>query len=507
MLAPDTALTDHLRASPRPKLQRGVACGEIRAVGDPADRTLRFIMSTEGVKRDGNVVRNDGWTNLKEFVRDNPALLWCHKDRELPLGHWTNVFTETVRADWYEGTALVGDAKFATREEYELADTVYRLYLGRHMRAVSIRWVPTEDGYRPLRDADGHQVGWDFFRNELIECSAVPVPADPQALMVATQRGLITSDQLEQFVRWTDVPPAEPSDVYVLDSRPGRAADPEDATPAAVPPAGTSDEAASGAGAATPAPTIDDARAWAEVAHGIEAVALSLGRGQVATAAMIACDRISGAMRVAADLHEQLRWQLMGVEYAEDSNGEADGAFCGSCVERLTAALSDAVDGVADVAAALGLVGPDATLYEAPDDGGEAAADDEWLRAMPKSKKRKLAFAVDRCNDAKLRCGQAMTVIREVLEDAADGKIDGKVEEPARAEPVVEPAPVVVELDPALARRLRRAAGAETLEDRMARVIPEPVKPEPAPPPVDPAPRAAAYFDDKLLARLAKLTG
>lgn len=464
MLATDKAspLADLLRTEKRPKLQRSTACGDIRAVGDPADRTLRFVMSTEGVKRDGNLVRNDGWINLKEFIRDNPALLWCHRDRDLPLGHWTNVFTDNVRTDWYEGTALVGDAQFATREEYELADTVYRLYLGKHMRAVSIRWVPAEDGYRPLEDDKGRQIGWDFYRNELIECSAVPVPADPQALIMATQRGLISGEQLEKFVAWSDCEAPE-RDVYVLDSR-ERVADAEPVV-------------SGGDGG----DTLDLGRAFGEIA---EAIALRAEDAPVE--ALIACDRAAGALATARDLADRLRWCV-------EMNSE-----CGALIERCAASLTDALDATADVAEALGYaVEPGTAPYSEDDPAeGDAAdfadpdlvADDDDLRALPKSKKRKLAFAVDRCNDAKMRCSQAMNVIREVLADAADGTIDGVAEKGAdqgRADAGDETPPAPL-FDTALVTRLARIAGA-----------PEPT---PAPPPA-----AAAYFDDDLLKRLAKI--
>lgn len=193
-------------------LRRGVGCDEVRAVGDPSDRKIRFIASTDGVKRDGNRVRNDGW-DLTNF-RKNPAMLWAHDygsdDRPPapPIGSWSN--EEVIR--WQGGDALAMTATFANHRD---ADVIYNLYLEGHLRAVSIGWTPLE--YEPILDEDGRQVGWDMTRNELLECSCVPIPADPDALIVATQRGLIASEDLEKFSRTYGIESSE--SVYVLDSR------------------------------------------------------------------------------------------------------------------------------------------------------------------------------------------------------------------------------------------------------------------------------------------------
>ena len=209
--APSGDLTRDLADKKRVLLRRGVTCEEARQIGDPSDRRIRFICSTDGTKRDGNRVRNDGW-DLTSF-RKNPVMLWSHdygsdsRPPAPPIGSWSE---ESV-IDYMGGKALAMTATFASHRE---ADVIYRLYLEGHLRAVSIGWTPVE--YEPMVDEDGMQTGWDMVANELLECSAVPIPADPDALIVATQRGIIKPEDHERLVATFG---EKTRTAYVLDAR------------------------------------------------------------------------------------------------------------------------------------------------------------------------------------------------------------------------------------------------------------------------------------------------
>lgn len=129
--------------------------------GDP----LRFVASTEGVKRDGKALRSDRW--LLDNYRANPVVLWSHDylGRTLPIG----------RADvQVEGDRLVADVVFDRDDEF--ARQVERKYRDGFLNAVSVGW---EDVRR----------GGDLW-HELLDISAVPVPADPDALIERQRRGL-----------------------------------------------------------------------------------------------------------------------------------------------------------------------------------------------------------------------------------------------------------------------------------------------------------------------------
>lgn len=192
-------------------VRRGVTCEEARQIGSPEDRRIRFIASTDGIKRDGNRVRNDGW-DLGSF-RKNPVMLWSHdygtdsRPPAPPIGSWS----EESIVDYMGGQALAMTATFAAHYE---AEVIYQLYLQGHLRAVSIGWTPLE--YEAILDEDGTQVGWDMTYNELLECSAVPIPADPDALIIATQRGILKPEDHERLVATYG---HEARTAYILDSR------------------------------------------------------------------------------------------------------------------------------------------------------------------------------------------------------------------------------------------------------------------------------------------------
>ena len=165
--------------------QRGTR-GAVRSF-DPSG-AVRFVLSTERRARDNNVIRADAW-RVKNF-QANPVALWAHKDTELPIGHWRDLKIENMP----EGDpALFGDLHFASAE-YEFAATVEKLYRSGALNAVSVRWSPIE--YEAMEDGSSGIVFTDV---DLLEVSAVPVPADPDAIAVAARSGIVTPDELTKF--------------------------------------------------------------------------------------------------------------------------------------------------------------------------------------------------------------------------------------------------------------------------------------------------------------------
>jgi hypothetical protein len=88
------------------------------------------------------------------------------------------------------GERLLATAQFATRDQYPFADTVFQLIRGGFLRATSVGFLPTKWKYR--------SDGVDFEEQELLEFSVVPVPANPEALLVnAKAAGIDTKPVLE----------------------------------------------------------------------------------------------------------------------------------------------------------------------------------------------------------------------------------------------------------------------------------------------------------------------
>ncbi len=138
-------------------------------VEDAVAGPLVFVASTGEVDRHGDTVAPEGWR--LEAYRDNPVVLWAHDYGEPAIGR--------AEAVWSDGRALLARLEFAPTE---FAGQVERLYRQGYQRGVSV-------GFRPLRfderrdPVSGAFLGIRFLEQELLEISAVPVPANGGALL------------------------------------------------------------------------------------------------------------------------------------------------------------------------------------------------------------------------------------------------------------------------------------------------------------------------------------
>ncbi len=134
-----------------------------------AGGALTFVASTGAVDRHGDTVAPEGWR--LDVYRDNPVVLWAHDYRRPAIGR-----TQSV---WRDGGALLARLEFAPTE---FAREVEGLYRQGYQQGVSV-------GFRPLRFEErrdartGAFLGIRFLEQELLEISAVPVPANRGALM------------------------------------------------------------------------------------------------------------------------------------------------------------------------------------------------------------------------------------------------------------------------------------------------------------------------------------
>ena len=138
------------------------------AVAKDAAGPVTFVLSTDDVDRHGDVVSADGW-RLEAYLR-NPVLLWAHDYRHPAIGRAVSVWTEPHR--------LLAKMEFAPSA---FAQEVAALYATGFQWGVSV-------GFRPIRweerrDArTGAFLGLRYLEQELLEVSAVPVPANREAL-------------------------------------------------------------------------------------------------------------------------------------------------------------------------------------------------------------------------------------------------------------------------------------------------------------------------------------
>lgn len=140
------------------------AANNAAAEGGPA----LFVLSTDEVDRHGDVVAAEGW-NL-EFYRRNPVLLWAHDYRRPAIGRAVSL--------WAEPHRLLARMEFAPTA---FAQEVAALYRAGFQWGVSVGFRPLE--FEERRDAaTGAFLGIRFLRQELLEVSAVTVPANRSAL-------------------------------------------------------------------------------------------------------------------------------------------------------------------------------------------------------------------------------------------------------------------------------------------------------------------------------------
>lgn len=158
-----------------------------------AGKPIKFIASTEGIKRDGQDLKVENW-RLDNF-KANPVFLWSHDyfGRNLPIGR-----AEVA----VEGKTLVATVTFDPQDEF--AQQVAGKYRDGFLHAVSVGWdnvseCPNCD--HPLRVSDWALKAYrmncpncekalpETLRvfHELLDVSAVSVPGDPQALIERTR--------------------------------------------------------------------------------------------------------------------------------------------------------------------------------------------------------------------------------------------------------------------------------------------------------------------------------
>ncbi len=175
---------DHPHPDPLPSRERGL---------DKSADTLTFVASTGAVDRHGDTVAPEGWR--LDAYRENPVVLWAHDYRRPAIGRAQSV--------WRDGAALLARLEFAGTE---FAREVEGLYRQGYQQGVSV-------GFRPLRFEErrdartGAFLGIRFLEQELLEISAVPVPANRGALMAALtptplpQRGEGLADEVVGLLR------------------------------------------------------------------------------------------------------------------------------------------------------------------------------------------------------------------------------------------------------------------------------------------------------------------
>ena len=149
-----------------------------------AGRVIRFIGSDESVDRDGDTISVDGW-DVGAYMK-NPVVLYGHDYYDLPVAK-----TVSVTAD-KRARQLLFDISFPTIEELSSnpstpsehalrVDAIYNMAKAGILNTVSV-------GFRGI-DYEATATGRAYKRQELMEISIVPVPANPNAVAILRASG------------------------------------------------------------------------------------------------------------------------------------------------------------------------------------------------------------------------------------------------------------------------------------------------------------------------------
>lgn len=153
-----------------------------------SEREFRFVLSTESEDRMGDVIELAGW-ELENFFKGGPGpVLFAHNPTNPPVG----VSKEIIRTP----TNLIGAVRFVDKEINPLAGTIEAMVSNRIIKSSSVGFVPKQ--MEIIERDEGF--GIRFRRQELIEFSIVPVPANPDAVLLGKDLG-IDMKPLDEWAR------------------------------------------------------------------------------------------------------------------------------------------------------------------------------------------------------------------------------------------------------------------------------------------------------------------
>lgn len=145
---------------------------------DENERIIRILASDESLDRDGDIIRAKGW--ITDNFMKSGSILYGHNPSELPVAR--PISAEVV------GKKLYVHAQFAEEGTSAFNDAVFKLIKQKILRGVSVGFKSTE-----WKDID---TGREFLKQELLELSLTPIPANPNAMLQVKEMSQDVKDSL-----------------------------------------------------------------------------------------------------------------------------------------------------------------------------------------------------------------------------------------------------------------------------------------------------------------------
>jgi len=158
----------------------------VRALGGDDSRLIEFIITDESVDRMADTIATKGW-DIKAWKK-NPVVLWAHSHYDPPVGRGESIEVDKTLKQ------IRSICEFTPRDLNPLGYMVYQMYKQKFLNATSVGFKPKEYSWvTEAEDAErAKRGGINFLKQELLEYSAVPVPANPNALAIARSAGIDT---------------------------------------------------------------------------------------------------------------------------------------------------------------------------------------------------------------------------------------------------------------------------------------------------------------------------
>jgi HK97 family phage prohead protease len=152
---------------------------------------LDFVASSGALDRYGEIIEPEGWR--LEAYRKNPVFQNAHRYGDVLFTLGKALITEVREIGGQR--VLFQRIEFAT-EVNPVARIAHGLYRGGFLNAVSV-------GFIPLRWEDGKEgAGYSrrYLESELLEVSAVAVPANSEALALGLKSGAVARGDIQEAV-------------------------------------------------------------------------------------------------------------------------------------------------------------------------------------------------------------------------------------------------------------------------------------------------------------------
>lgn len=152
---------------------------------DSGMNAILFVISTEDLDRDSDTLAIKGW-NLKNYKK-NPVVQWAHDYYSPPIAKAVKVYAEDGK--------LKSLAEFTPQDMNPFGYMIYQMLKNKFLNATSVGFKAIDYEFVEESDNSGNctRRGINYKKQELLEYSVVPIPANPMALVEARSIGIDTS--------------------------------------------------------------------------------------------------------------------------------------------------------------------------------------------------------------------------------------------------------------------------------------------------------------------------